>query len=286
MTLLKHFNVLAVVKGLFPSGREEKNGEDIHIKIQMSDRLFYGIAGLSERGQVRENNEDNFLVLRDTKGKKPFICAVADGMGGENYGEVASLVAVEALSEEYDRLTSCMPKDFNCGEWLKAAVVKANLAVVDKAGELKSSGKMGSTLVTALLDGSRAYVANVGDSRAYLNRENQLYQITKDHSLVAIMAEKGLIKQEEIYTHPRRGELLRFLGQNGEVEADLFEVGLEKGDILVLCSDGLWEMVRDKDIAGILQGSVTPDEACRSLIDDANRGGGVDNITAVVINAG
>lgn len=250
------------------------------------NRLYCSVAGRTHQGMVRENNEDSFFVspgAQEKGSEGPFMFAVADGMGGENHGEVASFIVLDTLGKEFGKLHRKYRRDFNYGEWLSTTVRGANLALIGEADRLKTYGSMGTTLVAVLVAGGKAFVANVGDSRAYLCRNNELYQVTRDHSLVYVMADKGLITPEEIYTHPRRGELLRFMGQNEEVEADLFDLDLNAGDYLVLCSDGLWEMVRDPDIALILNSRPDAAEGCEMLVDAANRAGGSDNITVIVM---
>lgn len=267
-----------------PEGKIKSNKDLTRNTVE--NRLSCTNAGRTHQGMVRENNEDSFFISPGAKEKGsegPFMFAVADGMGGENHGEVASFIALDTLGKEFVNLDRKIWRDSNYSEWLETIVRKANLALIGEAGRLNTCGSMGTTLVAVLVAGGRAYVANVGDSRAYLYRNNDLHKITRDHSLVYVMADKGLITPEEIYTHPRRGELLRFIGQNEEVEADLFELELTAGDCLVLCSDGLWEMVRDPDIALILNGSSDAAGACESLVDAANRAGGSDNITVIVM---
>lgn len=271
--------------------RPQSRGRNMEIKEDMppaaaGNRLSCSAAGRTHQGMVRGNNEDSFYIspgAQEKGAEGPFMFAVADGMGGENHGEVASFTALDALEKEFGSLHRKYWRDFDYGEWLKTAVRKANLALIGEAARLKTYGSMGSTLVAVLVAGGKAFVANVGDSRAYLCRSNDLHQVTRDHSLVYVMAEKGLIKAEDIYTHPRRGELLRFMGQNEEVEADMFEIDLYAGDYLVLCSDGLWEMVRDPDIYSILNSCTDVTDACGMLVETANQAGGLDNITIIVM---
>jgi len=245
-------------------------------------------AGLSDRGVARQNNEDNFLITRVPSEDNPryLVCAVADGMGGHDCGEVASSEAVKILREGSARLNGRFWGEVNYQEWLENVVQTINSAIRNKSIVLQAQRSIGSTLVTALFAWQKVYVANVGDSRAYLFRQGSLRQITTDHSFVGLLVEKKLITPEEIYTHPRRGEIMRCLGQETDLIVDLFELDICIGDTVLLCSDGLWEMVRDNEIQSILQDNPDPSEACRVLVEHANQAGGTDNITAIVVRAG
>jgi serine/threonine protein phosphatase PrpC len=248
--------------------------------------LAFTAAALTDKGLRRENNEDSCLVtgLKGKKGSAHLLLGVvADGMGGQDHGEVASSTAVAVLREEFNHLDIKNDVEHDCEDWLRIAVSKANAAVIEAGSTTKKTGAMGSTMVAVLITGERALIANAGDSRAYILRKKQLSQITKDHSLVSVMAEKGLITPEEIYTHPRRNEIMRFLGQSSEINPDMFELELMPGDVILLCSDGLWGMVRDNELAAKLEAGRNPAETCGVLIEAANTAGGEDNISAVVV---
>ena len=170
------------------------------------------------------------------------------------------------------------------GTRLRQAVERASEVIVRYGREHTDARGLGSTLTAALVVDGTAYIANVGDSRTYLLRDGQLQRITRDHSLVARLVEAGQIEPEDAYDHPNRNLIYRSLGAGkAEVEVDIFSEILRIGDSLLLCSDGLWEMVRDPDMTAILNDSPDPESACATLIDRANDNGGEDNITAVLV---
>jgi serine/threonine protein phosphatase PrpC len=171
--------------------------------------------------------------------------------------------------------------DASLTDMLVGGVDWANRAILQRGRELNCT--MGTTLTAALIVGMRAYIVNVGDSRTYLYREGSgLRQVSHDHSVVATLVAFGEITPDEVYTHPDRGTIYRCVGSDENVDVDDFVVDLCRGDILLLCSDGLWEMVRDPAIAHILQQYQDPPRASAALIEAALRGGGVDNVSAVV----
>lgn len=239
--------------------------------------LKVSVAGLTDTGRIRKNNEDSFLIKR--LNDNSVLCVVADGMGGQEYGEVASRIVVQTFHQETSRLAG----DNNIMQWLHNTVENAQSEVLRQLDQLNPENGMGSTLVAGVFADDRCYLANVGDSRAYLLRGNNMQRLTKDHSLMEIMLDKGLIQPDEAYSHPRRGEITRFIGQKNDLEVDIDQQSIQSGDILLFCSDGLWEMVRDKDMESLLKYKRDPVKAVQALIKQANLSGGVDNITAVVV---
>jgi serine/threonine protein phosphatase PrpC len=233
-------------------------------------------------GKQREHNEDNYLLLPMDASSGLFV--VADGMGGQAAGEVASQLAVEAMREralqEWSQLAHASAEAIR--GHLHAWVQYAHTQIVNKAREQHNN--MGSTLTAALIWNRQAFVANVGDSRTYLWREGELYPLTWDHSLVASLVRAGLLNEEAVYDHPQRNEIFRSLGQPGELKIDVFEpLELARGDQILLCSDGLWEMARPPRIKEILTQQSDVRACCAELIRTANEQGGEDNITVVLI---
>lgn len=251
------------------------------------------IAGVGwHNGITRQHspNEDSLVVLQGTctylGHLVPFsLHIVADGMGGHDYGLEASRLAMQSMMQTVlstivmgNELTDQFLIDMMIGgaQW-------ANMAVFQRAQEWEND--MGTTLTAALVVGYTSYIVNIGDSRTYIYRagmQPRLKSITRDHSLVARLVEAGCIAPDDIYTHPERNKVYRCLGSEHEVEVDWFIVELEPGDELLLCSDGLWEMVRDPEIERIFNYDIAPTSTCDMLVQAALRGGGRDNISVIV----
>lgn len=235
-------------------------------------------------------NEDTLFVthgvIPSTSGtSKPFaLLVVADGMGGQGHGQEASRLAVQSLTD-YVSVALCSKKLTPEGflPLLKEGVKSANRMVYQRNQEQRT--EMGTTMTATLVVDTTAYVAHAGDSRFYLYRQPaKLTQITQDHSLVAALVAAGVIKPEDIYTHPNRNLIYRFLGEKSTIEVDTHAVPLAAGDILLFCSDGLWEMVRDQQIAAILTTPILdPSRKAHALIQAALAGGGVDNVSVIVV---
>jgi protein phosphatase len=215
---------------------------------------------------------------------------VADGMGGYEAGDLASRTVNQVVTERIIQIqvlpdlrksTRKLTRENMPARILSEAIERANEAIV--AHGQKSDSNLGSTVTSALIIGDVATVANVGDSRTYLLRDGRLEQITQDHSVVARLVDAGVIKPEEIRSHPQRNQIYRCLGHKPAVDVDTFTVQLRQDDRLVLCSDGLWEMVPDAEIQRIVEGARTPQKASDELIEAANRAGGRDNIAVVVV---
>jgi protein phosphatase len=240
------------------------------------------LCGLSDVGRKRENNEDSFLYaeIEVKNGTPAYLLAVADGMGGHLGGEVASRIVVDILK---GYVTSNQVEDDNIPRLLKGAIMEANRSIYYMSLEVSELRGMGSTCTAMLSTEGRAYVAHVGDSRAYLFRRNGVRRLTRDHTVLEHMVESGIITPDEAKRHHERSALLRAVGVTSEVEVDLTPpIDMFTGDIFVLCSDGLTEFVKDEEIGGIVN-LYTPERACHELVNMANERGGTDNITVQVV---
>ncbi len=254
-------------------------------------------AGLSDVGRRRKSNEDSFSISEDGT-----LFVVADGMGGHAAGEVASRLAVESIERHISgtdpRKEPTIPASFRSPGVDEAglpvparrvlnAIRLANQEIVRSVRKDSSMRGMGTTVVIAYVPGSRAYIGSVGDSRAYVVRDRSLRQLTSDHTLVNDQVRAGALTSQEARHHPARNILTRAVGSQEEVEADLVELDLRPGDILLLCSDGLTTMAEDADILKtVLAHSDDPEAASRALVDLANERGGEDNVTVVLGRVG
>jgi len=232
---------------------------------------------------VREHNEDSFLIIKEFY-PKFCVFAVADGMGGHNAGEVASSMAVQQIAEYIKRnIDSINLEDKEIQNLIENAILYANEKVY-KTSILKSNYLgMGTTLSMILAKNNRIYIGHVGDSRIYLIRDNVILRLTEDHSLVAELIKAGTIKPEEANSHPQKNVITRALGTEYTIESDVSQWDLQNNDIILICTDGLSNVVCEEDMAYILLNTSDLNEACEVLINKANESGGFDNITAVVV---
>ncbi len=230
-------------------------------------------AGDTHVGQVRDGNEDSFVVADS-------VFAVADGMGGHLAGEVASEAALEPVRALDGRV---FPDADAAIAALRDAVVTANRTVSGMAHDEPTYRGMGTTLTAALLEGRRLHLAHVGDSRAYLLRDGRLRQLTADHTLVQHLVDEGQISREQAATHPQRSVITRAIGVGPDIDVDTISLDLAAHDVLLLCSDGLTGVVDDDELAEELSSADEPEAVVARLIERANAGGGPDNITVVVL---
>lgn len=228
---------------------------------------YYGSR--TEIGNVREHNEDSLTVL-------PPLFAVADGMGGHEAGEVASEITINTLND-------LAPQSADA-EALARAVVAANLNVIKAPSQGVGREGMGTTLTAAILEKERLVIAQVGDSRAYLLHNGSLQQLTRDHSLMADMIEAGQLTEAEARVHPNRSVITRAIGSDPHMQPDLYELNVETGDRLLLCSDGICGMIEDHKIASIMRQAPSAQSCTDQLVEAALAAGGFDNATAVVVD--
>jgi PPM family protein phosphatase len=226
-------------------------------------------ASATDQGRVRSNNEDAFLI-----DDQRALFAVADGMGGHRGGEVASHTAIEALRASMAN-----------GTPLHDAITRANTAVLTRAAGDDELTGMGTTMTAVVAVGGRQLlVGHVGDSRAYLLHDGTLHRATDDHSLVEELVREGRLTPEQAEAHPQRAIVTRALGVDRDVDVDLYTLDVETGDRVVLCSDGLTTMVRERDIERLARAEQDPQRLAEALVSAANDAGGEDNITVVVID--
>jgi protein phosphatase len=270
-------------------------------------------AALTDPGRHRDMNEDRVWaqVYEASEGEAVGLFVVCDGIGGYLGGENASHWAVEAIKDELsDLFIPPNPRDTvllpqaeldaalrgsestrlsgvrKLENRVRQAVLKANKVVYEYAKKKpEKAGDAGTTISMGLVLGDRAVIANVGDSRAYMIREDKLQQLTQDHSLVATLVAAGQIQPKDVFSHPQRNLIYRSLGHKREVQVDTFIHMLVPGDILLFCSDGLWEMISDDQLlTRLVLDASTPEQACRKLVDAANAAGGEDNIGVIVVH--
>ncbi len=234
-------------------------------------------SALSDRGRVRRNDEDAYLADEDLG-----LFAVADGMGGHLAGEVASRIAVEVLSASVRRVTDAGGA-VDAKRALEEAFRSANEETRRQARSADRRG-MGSTLVALYAPSSSAWTAHVGDSRVYLWRNKELKRLTQDHSAVTELARRTPGLESELRRSALAHVLTRCLGMEGEAVPEIRPVQIEPGDRLLLCCDGLTDMVSDEELGRILSSGLSADALCRSLVEMANEAGGQDNITVVVVD--
>jgi PPM family protein phosphatase len=228
-------------------------------------RIVAGVA--TDTGRVRDHNEDAYIV-------EPPLYAIADGMGGANAGEVASQLALETIGDMQRAGDTTLDDE----------VREANRVVFARSSEDTKFAGMGTTVTAALASTEALHLVHVGDSRAYLLRAGSLRQLTRDHTLVDRMVQAGEISRDEADVHPHRNVLIRALGTEPKVDVEALDLGLLDGDQVLICSDGLHDMVTEGQITAILDiARGAPQDAAERLVRAANRAGGIDNITAIVL---
>lgn len=230
---------------------------------------------MTHPGRSRELNEDSLYVNEDAG-----LFVLADGMGGHNAGEVASALAVALVSALIEEELES-GEDF--AELVREAIAKTNTVILSKSVNNTAWSEMGATLVVALLSDSEMIIAHVGDSRAYSVTKGEIIQLTEDHTFVADWLKRGLITKEQARTHHQRHGLTEALGVTDEVDVELLVRPQATGECLLLCSDGLTDMVDDEEILEIIAAAANPQQACQDLVEAANARGGTDNITVILV---
>jgi PPM family protein phosphatase len=226
-------------------------------------------AGVTDPGRRRRRNEDAFVL-------DPPLFVIADGMGGAQAGEVASRLAAAAFREYHDA------DDLEPEARIAAIIQEANRRIYERSRADAETSGMGTTITAALFTGEAVTIGHVGDSRAYRLRDGELEQLTHDHSLVGDLIRSGRLSPEEARSHPQRSVITRALGTDQDVDVDSFTVDPRTGDVYMLCSDGLTDMVADEEIVRILHERKTLERAAKELVRQANRRGGDDNVTVIL----
>ena len=237
--------------------------------------------GLTDTGKVRSQNQDAFRI--EELDRHTVLAVVCDGMGGAKSGNIASRLAVDVFVEEVRCSYKSSMSQQQCEQLLHNAVKLANFTVYDQARQFEDFAGMGTTLVAALVSGKTAIVVNVGDSRCYHITHSDIFRVTVDHSLVQMMLERGDLTAEEARDYPGKNFITRAVGTEPTVQSDTFVVRLERGDALLLCSDGLHNEVDDQEILFEVVHGVENDKCCQRLLDIANMRGSPDNVTSVLI---
>ena len=237
--------------------------------------------GLTDPGCVRKQNQDAYQI--EQLDRNSLLCVVCDGMGGAKSGNIASSLAVDVFVQEVRRSWKPAMDQERIDQTLRSAVKLANFTVYDQSMQFEDFDGMGTTLVAVLVRGRHATVVNVGDSRAYLVDRNGIRQLTKDHSLVQMMVERGELTPEMARTYPGKNFITRAIGTEPMVLCDIYHLELEKGDCLLLCSDGLSNMMDDQEILFEVVHGVNKQYCCQRLLDIAKNRGAPDNVTSILI---
>lgn len=234
---------------------------------------------LTDPGKVREHNEDSVTIVKNKSGE--ILMAVADGMGGHKGGEIASSIAITNIGARFTKISSVGNKE-DAIAFIKEVVSEANMNLYRYTEDNPESKGMGTTIVLALLTKDFLLFGNIGDSSGFVIKEGKLYKITSDHTLVNLLVKSGELSEEEAKNHPRKNVLMRALGANMTVEMDVFDVENDVDGIL-LCSDGLSNMLQLEQIEKVLEDELPIDEKLKKLIDKANNRGGTDNISVAYL---
>ena len=237
--------------------------------------------GLTDPGCVRTQNQDTFQV--EQLDRNSLLCVVCDGMGGAKSGNVASSLAADVFVQEVKRSWTGNTDDDKAEAMLRGAVKLANFTVYDQSMQFEEFSGMGTTLVAALIHGRKVTVINVGDSRAYLVNRDGIRRLTTDHSLVQMMVERGELAPELARNYPGKNFITRAIGTEPMVESDTFHLTVERGDCLLLCSDGLSNMMDDQEILFEVAHGINRQYCCKRLLDIAKNRGAPDNVTSVFI---
>lgn len=238
--------------------------------------------GLTDQGCIRKQNQDAYHI--EQLDRNSLLCVVCDGMGGAKSGNVASSLAVDVFVQEVRRNWNARLDSDKIDQLLRAAVKQANFTVYEQAVQFEEFDGMGTTLVALLLHGKQVSIVNVGDSRAYGINWNGIHQITKDHSVVQMMVDRGELTPEQAKFYPGKNLITRAIGIEPTVLCDIYRQEVEKGDFFLLCSDGLSNMMDDQEILFEVIHGVNKQHCCKRLLDIAISRGSPDNVTSVLVS--
>ena len=237
--------------------------------------------GLTDKGCVRKMNQDAYEIRQLYR--NTLLCVVCDGMGGAKSGNIASSLAVDVFSQEIQRTWTPNMEWDKADQIMKSAVKLANFTVYDQARKFEEFDGMGTTLVAAFIRGRQVSFVNVGDSRAYIINQKGIIQVTRDHSVVQLMVDRGELTSEMAKNYPGKNLITRAVGTESMVSCDVFRRELSKGDYLLLCSDGLSNMMDDQEILFEVVHGVNKERCCKRLLDIAMSRGCPDNVTCVLV---
>ena len=237
--------------------------------------------GLTDPGCVRKQNQDAYQI--EQLDRSSMLCVVCDGMGGAKSGNVASSLAVDVFIQEVRRCWKPMMDPDKIDQVLNSAVKLATFTVFDQSQQFEEFDGMGTTLVAALIRGRKVTIVNVGDSRAYCINRSGIQQVTRDHSLVQLMVDRGDLTPEIARTYPGKNFITRAIGTETTVMCDIYHLDVAKGDFLLLCSDGLSNMMDDQEILFEVVHGVNKQHCCKRLLEIAKNRGAPDNVTSVLV---
>lgn len=235
---------------------------------------------LTDCGKVRSHNEDSVIIVKNMKDE--YLMAVADGMGGHSAGEIASSITISYISKHFKDTFMSLTKQ-EAIDWLKETVKEINSLIFRYAADHPESKGMGTTLVLALVTKEYILIGNIGDSSGFVMKDDSLHKVTYDHTLVNLLVTAGELTEEEAVNHPKKNVLMRALGANDPIDIDIFDCDMEISDIL-LSSDGLTNMLDNKNIEKVLLSDLLTEDKVIKLINKANNRGGTDNISVAYLN--
>lgn len=242
--------------------------------------MKYGVK--SHSGLVREKNEDSFKIVTGESGL-PVVLIIADGMGGHNAGELASKMAVDHISSHILEINTDSSSDDDIIQFINRLMTEANAKIYELSSKEGANYGMGTTLITAVVFENRLLIGHAGDSRLYLIRNGSIERITTDHSLVEELVKNGSLSRSEAKNHPKKNIITRAVGCNETIQIDTYKCDIYDKDILILCTDGLTNMLSDEEIMMVATSASSPEAACEELVNRANKNGGEDNITVIML---